>query len=134
MKIAITAIIGGPDAEKIVKPSLLSLRKRLEPLEKIEHSSELDTLRLKLGVSGSISKFKEANGCSGFRIVKKSRYASAELTMHQDIWKQGDRKVTAYLDELVTSAVAEITKRCAKSGVDLEAQKLLSDLETALQH
>ena len=128
-KISISGQYGGGDAAQAVRPLGTRLKQSLRVLEQRVYSTDIERFRIDLGVSGELSTFKEPNGCSNFRIWKKKRSATARITMHPDVWTQGDQEVTRFLSSAVLEAVEVLSAKVKKSGLHIEEAVFLDDLK-----
>lgn len=133
MKIVITAQYGGSDAQDALQQLVISIRKKIKELSEKNYSDSIDSIKFSLGVSGEISQFKEANGCSNYKIMKKKRYASVMMTLHNDIWSQGDVMIKKNFYAYLLEAIHEIARRMRKNGLNFDADSLAEDLRNLFE-
>lgn len=116
----------GADAGHAVRATVVSLRKALAAIESTRHSEDI------LSVSGELDTFDEPNGCSHYRVMTKARRAAVDLTMHRDVWTEGETAVRGFLRDCLHEATHELCARIEERGLRLDNSSLLADLKRAL--
>jgi len=132
MKFAFNLRPGGADAWRAVSGEIAAIKKALAPLSQKAYGTGVNAITFFVFVSGEIDQYPDKNGVGKILLQQKQHAGRAEITMHQDVWRKGEKHVAHYLNELVIEAVSELATRCEKAGVDLEAASLLGDLRKAL--
>jgi hypothetical protein len=130
--ITLTLICGGGDSLHAVQPHTVALRKQLRSLADVRYSAEIDSLDLKLFVSGSMDRFSGDGSLEHPRVMKSRRYASGELTMQQAVWKKGARSVKTFLRNGVRDATHTLCARIERAGLEIDTPALLRDIDAAL--
>jgi hypothetical protein len=130
--ITLTVICGGGGSLNAVQPHMVALRKHLRSLADARHSPDIDSLDLKLFVSGSMDKFSGDGSLEKPRVMKSKRYASGELTMQQAVWKKGARSVKTFLRNGVRDATHMLCARIERAGLEIDTAALIRDVDAAL--
>jgi hypothetical protein len=132
MEMPITSILGG-DNPKYVSQALIALRNALAALKSKDYSPDLGKFSFKVGVSGTIHKFKGVpDGPSNIKFFPKKREVLADITVHEPVWKQGEKPFARFVAESIRKTVEETGPRLAKAKVDFPLDAFLADLEDAL--
>jgi hypothetical protein len=133
MEMPITSILGG-DNPKYVSQALIGMRNALAPLKAKAYSPDLAKISFKVGVSGTIHKFEGVpDGPSNIKFFPKKREVLADITVHDPIWKQGEKAFAAFVAESIRKAVEEAGPRLGKAKIDFPLDAFLADLDAALK-
>lgn len=131
--VTITVVFGGGDARPSVQPFVVELRNRMRAFADASHSAAIDSIDLKLFVSGSMDTFTGDGSLDKPRVLEKKRVASGELTMQEATWMAGASAVKTFLREHVRAALDELAGRVSEKGLAMDRGALLAafDLATA---
>lgn len=131
--VTLGADVGGKDADKVVGGYHLALRRALAEHCRGGYSPVLKKFALVLRIDGSVQSWRK-RGVDHVRIQKKSGYATADIFMPADIWKdESADKIRAYLATEVEVAIRRIIESAQKVKVQIESGRLLDDLDAAVK-
>lgn len=88
MEITLTSQIDGSDAGSEFRRPIVKLRKSLKLLNDKSYSESIEEIKVFLRISGGIESYDESTGIYNYRIDRKNKTASAEITISNESWKQ----------------------------------------------
>ena len=123
---------GGKDADDATRQHYMNLRRLLAAECTGPYGLAFDEIALVLRIDGSVQSWKK-RGVENVRLQRKSRYATADVFVSADVWRnQSAHVLKEYIATEVASAVRAIAERAKASKDDLDADRLLADTATAM--
>ena len=124
-KISISGVYGGDDAASAVRRYGTRLKRALKVIERGDYSKDVDSIRVDLAVSGEVPTFPEESGVSNLRIMKSKRRAAARVTMHSNVWTEGDSAIASFLAENLLTTITVLSQKMSKKGLRMDRVALL---------
>lgn len=132
MRLVISSVLGGPDAADAVRGTLQDVKDEFTRLAGTLPPADLDTVDIRLFVSGSITTYPAPEGFNKLTLLAKKRLARAQVTIHQDTWRAGPQAFREALKKAVLRALAELRVKASKAGIEASADDMIAKVESSL--
>jgi hypothetical protein len=123
---------GGSAAGSTCEPFFMALRKSLARNTQKAYGEIIKEFAFVLRIDGDIGYWKKT-GCDYLRVTPKHGYATVDIFMSEEIWRDGDGgKIRDYLAEHAETGFNMMLNRVKQKKIPLDAELLTSDFERAI--
>ena len=131
--ISLGADVGGNDAHRETSIYVMALRKCLEETCIGPYGTTFKEFALVMRIDGVVQSW-DKQGVENIKVEQKSDSVSADIFVPARIWNTGDaKKIRNFFATEVKSAICKIIEQSEKIKVDIQPEKLLEDVEKALE-
>lgn len=127
--ITLGADVGGTDADEIMSPWFMPLRKLLAKHCTGPYSTAIDEFAFVLRIDGNICSWK-FEGCDNLRVNRRRRNVTIDIGIPKMRWESNDgMRIGRYLIKCIFDAFIKIIGKIKMLKIDIQDAKLLNDFE-----
>ncbi len=125
--VSLGADVGGKDAHSATAEVCMAVQQALAKGCRGPYGASFAEFALVVRIDGSVQSWGE-RGVDKVRLQHKAKYATADISVHREVWEEGRETFAPFLATNVEAGVRAIVDRAGKAGYVIEADPLIRDV------